>query len=105
MIKLTAAAADKLEAIIKNSKETMVRVAVMGGGCSGFKYTLNLETKTSESDKIIDEKNIKLILDPKSMLYLLGTEIDFIDSLEGSGFKFINPSAKRTCGCGESFSV
>jgi iron-sulfur cluster assembly protein len=105
LIKLTAAAADKLEAIIKNSKETMVRVAVMGGGCSGFKYTLNLETKTSESDKIIDEKNIKLILDPKSMLYLLGTEIDFIDSLEGSGFKFINPSAKRTCGCGESFSV
>ena len=84
--------------------ETGVRAAVQGGGCSGFTYKLLFDIQ-KENDHVIIDKDIEIYLDPKSFLYLMGTEIDFVDELNQSGFKFINPNAKRTCGCGESFSI
>ena len=83
---------------------TGVRAAVQGGGCSGFTYKLEFDNQ-KESDHVIRSFGIDLYVDPKSYLYLMGTEIHFIDELNQSGFKFVNPNAKRTCGCGESFSV
>lgn len=82
-----------------------VRVAVQGGGCSGLMYQLEFDGKVKDDDKIFEDKGIKILVDKKSILYLLGTTLDFSDGLNGKGFQFINPNASRTCGCGESFSV
>ncbi|MEQ8580582.1 MAG: iron-sulfur cluster assembly accessory protein [Marinoscillum sp.] len=82
-----------------------VRVAVKGGGCSGLMYDLLFDNTLSESDEVFEDKGVKVIVDKKSMLYLLGTTLDFSDGLNGKGFQFINPNASRTCGCGESFAV
>lgn len=82
-----------------------IRVSVKGGGCSGLMYDLDFDNQTSESDQIFEDKGIKLYVDKKSLLYLLGTTLDYTDGLNGKGFQFINPNASRTCGCGESFSV
>ncbi len=83
-----------------------LRVMVVGGGCSGMSYKLGFENKTPEaSDKILDNGDVKIVIDQKSLLYLSGTELDFSDGLNGTGFTFSNPNAKRTCGCGTSFSV
>ena len=104
MITLTESAASKMKAMLLSKEETGVRAAVQGGGCSGFTYRLLFDNKNA-SDRVITDKEIEIYVDPKSYLYLMGTEIDFIDELSQSGFKFVNPNAKRTCGCGESFSV
>ncbi len=104
MITLTDAAASKMRAMLVEKEETGVRAAIQGGGCSGFTYKLLFDTQKG-GDKVINDKDVEIYLDPKSFLYLMGTEIDFIDDLNQSGFKFINPNAKRTCGCGESFSI
>lgn len=82
-----------------------IRVGVEGGGCSGFRYKMEFESEPKEADKVLEINGVPLFIDPKSYLYLLGTTIDYWDTLSGSGFKFINPAAKRMCGCGESFSV
>lgn len=82
-----------------------VRVGVEGGGCSGLSYKLNFDTQLKENDKVFEDKGLKLVVDKKSFLYLVGTELDFSDGLNGKGFQFHNPNASRTCGCGESFSV
>lgn len=82
-----------------------VRVAVKGGGCSGLMYDLLFDDKLDDSDEVFEDKGVKVIVDKKSMLYLLGTTLDFSDGLNGKGFQFINPNASRTCGCGESFAV
>jgi len=82
-----------------------IRVSVKGGGCSGLMYDLGFDNQTNESDQIFEDKGIKLFVDKKSLLYLLGTTLDYTDGLNGKGFQFINPNASRTCGCGESFSV
>ena len=82
-----------------------VRVSVKGGGCSGLMYDLSFDSVANEKDEIFEDKGIKIIVDKKSLLYLLGTTLDFSDGLNGKGFQFINPNANRTCGCGESFSV
>lgn len=82
-----------------------IRVSVEGGGCSGLMYNLNFDDTTKESDQVFDDNGIKILVDKKSMLYLLGTTLDFSDGLNGKGFQFINPNASRTCGCGESFAV
>ena len=107
MISLTKTAANKVKSIIdkKEQGEYWLKVGVRGGGCSGFTYFLEISDNKNSNDKEIVSNQIKMSIDPKSYLYLMGTEIDFVDSLEASGFKFNNPSAKRTCGCGESFSV
>ena len=82
-----------------------LRVSVKGGGCSGLMYDLDFDGEIRESDKIFEDKGIKILVDKKSLLYLLGTVLDFSDGLNGKGFQFINPNASRTCGCGESFAV
>jgi len=106
MISLSESAANKvLELISADSTRVGIRPAVKGGGCSGFQYVLDFVHESSEKDKKIESRGVMLFVDPKSYLYLMGTEIDYTDSLQGSGFKFTNPNAKRTCGCGESFSV
>lgn len=82
-----------------------IRVAVKGGGCSGLMYSLTFEEGINEGDEVFEDKGIKILVDKRSLLYLLGTALDFSDGLNGKGFQFINPNATRTCGCGESFAV
>jgi len=107
MIGLTENAAEKVRELIqaRPSPTAGLRVGVRGGGCSGFSYFLEFADGPNKGDRELTSYEIKLYIDPKSYLYLMGTQVDFVDSLGGSGFKFENPNAKRTCGCGESFSV
>jgi iron-sulfur cluster assembly protein len=86
-------------------EEYNIRVSVKGGGCSGLMYDLDFDNQTSAADQIFEDKGIKIFVDKKSLLYLLGTTLDFSDGLNGKGFQFVNPNASRTCGCGESFAV
>ena len=104
MITLTESAANRVKALLSDKEETGLRAAVQGGGCSGFTYKLLFDNK-KEGDRGIMDRDVEIYLDSKSFLYLMGTEIDFVDELNQSGFKFVNPNAKRTCGCGESFSI
>lgn len=84
-----------------------VRVAVKGGGCSGLTYDLKItgDVVESETEKVVEQHGVKVIVDKKSYIYLVGTELDFSDGLNGKGFVFENPNAKKACGCGTSFSV
>ena len=82
-----------------------IRVGVKGGGCSGLMYELSFDNVISDTDKEIENNEIKVVVDKKSFLYLVGTELDFSGGLNGKGFVFNNPNADRTCGCGESFSL
>ncbi|SOE22378.1 iron-sulfur cluster assembly protein [Spirosomataceae bacterium TFI 002] len=82
-----------------------IRVSVQGGGCSGLMYDLEFNGEEKENDHIFEDKGVKIFVDKKSLLYLLGTELDFSDGLNGKGFQFKNPNASRSCGCGESFAV
>ena len=102
----TTAAAKVKEFIVKNGKpEAGLRVRVAGGGCSGFQYQLALDEKADNEDKIYEQDGVKLFVDEKSLLYLDGTEIDYVEDVMGAGFRFTNPNSKGTCGCGESFQV
>ncbi|MDB4048118.1 HesB/IscA family protein [uncultured Polaribacter sp.] len=82
-----------------------VRVGVKSGGCSGLSYDLTFDNKKEENDKVFEENNVKIIVDKKSFLYLVGTTLEYSGGLNGKGFVFNNPNANRTCGCGESFSL
>jgi len=82
-----------------------VRVGVKSGGCSGLSYDLTFDKKQQENDKIFEENDIKIVIDKKSFLYLVGTVLEYSGGLNGKGFVFNNPNANRTCGCGESFSL
>ena len=82
-----------------------LRVGVKGGGCSGFQYSLNFTSEVDDEDVLVLVDGLKLVTDAFSASYLKGTELDYVESLQGAGFKFINPNAKRTCGCGSSFSA
>ena len=82
-----------------------VRVGVKSGGCSGLSYDLTFDNKKEENDKVFEENNVKIIVDKKSFLYLVGTTLEYSGGLNGTGFVFNNPNANRTCGCGESFSL
>jgi len=84
---------------------TFIRVGVDGGGCSGLSYKLEFDNQIKEGDQMFEDKGIKIAVDKKSFLYLIGTELDYAGGLNGKGFVFNNPNASRTCGCGESFGV
>jgi iron-sulfur cluster assembly protein len=82
-----------------------LRIGVKGGGCSGLTYSMGFDPESRDGDTILEQDNIKLYVDGKSLFYLMGTELDFTDGLNGKGFIFNNPNATKTCGCGESFGV
>ena len=107
MVFLTERAVSKVKEIIEaqESKPVGLRIAVVGGGCSGFSYSMAFEKNSSMLDKTYDVDGFKIFVDQASLLYLDGVEVDYVDTLEGSGFKFNNPHVKSTCGCGSSFSV
>ena len=108
MIKITDKAAIKLKELRKSDNYTLdfiIRVKVKGGGCSGLLYDLKFDNNISDQDQTFEDNGTKIIVDKKSLFYILGTELDFSDGLNGKGFQFKNPNANRTCGCGESFSV
>jgi iron-sulfur cluster assembly protein len=88
-----------------DAKNDFVRVGVKSGGCSGLSYDLTFDDKQAENDKLFEENNVKIIVDKKSFLYLVGTTLEYSGGLNGKGFVFNNPNANRTCGCGESFSL
>jgi iron-sulfur cluster assembly protein len=107
VIALTDKAAAEVLRLLEAEKldDHYLRVGVQGGGCSGLQYTLNFDTETDKFDKVFDIKGVKVVIDLKSALYLQGTTLDYVQSLTGGGFKFINPNATRSCGCGSSFSA
>jgi len=108
MINVTDKAKERIVALRHeegHTPEHNIRVSVKGGGCSGLMYDLGFDDKVNPADQVFEDKGIKILVDKKSLLYLLGTTLDFTDGLNGKGFQFINPNASRTCGCGESFAV
>ncbi len=108
MISVTDKAKSRITELLKEEGRTTdhnVRVSVKGGGCSGLMYDLDFDDKVNPADQVFEDKGVKILVDKKSLLYLLGTTLDFSDGLNGKGFQFINPNASRTCGCGESFAV
>ena len=106
-LKVTPAAAKEAKRLIElqGVAGAVVRIGVQGGGCSGLSYNLTFDTKVSEYDEVIEVDGVKFVVDAKSALFLKGTTIDYVTALMGGGLKFINPNAKSTCGCGESFSA
>jgi iron-sulfur cluster assembly protein len=108
MIKVSEHARDEFLKLLQTEgrgPEHFVRVGVKGGGCSGLSYDLFFDDKLREGDKVFEDNGVKVVVDKKSLLYLLGTTLDYSGGLNGRGFQFINPNASRTCGCGESFSI
>ena len=85
--------------------DTFIRVGVEGGGCSGLSYKLEFDNQLKAGDQLFEDKGVKIVVDRKSFLYLVGTELEYTGGLTGKGFVFNNPNASRTCGCGESFGV
>jgi len=86
-------------------KDHGIRVGVVGGGCSGFQYSMDFEKAGADGDLVFEQEGIRFFVDPMSSMYLQGVTIDYVQGLQGAGFKFNNPNAKTTCGCGQSFST
>ncbi len=107
VITMTEAAVTEVKRLIhvQGLTEGGLRLGVKGGGCSGLSYTLNFDDKIGQFDTVYEIEGIKVIVDAKSAIYLQGTQLDFHKDLMGGSFKFINPNAQKTCGCGESFSA
>lgn len=109
MIKVSETAKKKVVELMTddgfNPIEDYVRVGVKSGGCSGLSYDLKFDKSQEEDDKIFEDNGVKIIIDKKSFLYLIGTTLEYSGGLNGTGFVFNNPNANRTCGCGESFSL
>jgi iron-sulfur cluster assembly protein len=109
MIKVSVSAKNKVRTLMMEEGfdpyQDYIRVSVKIGGCSGLSYDLNFDKKTNHDDKLYEDNDVKIIVDKKSLLYLLGTTLDYSGGLNGKGFVFNNPNAQRTCGCGESFSL
>lgn len=93
------------DAEIADKLDYFLRVSVVGGGCSGLSYKLDFDNEQKPMDQVFEDKGVKIVTDLKSFLYLVNTELDFSDGLNGKGFYFNNPNASRSCGCGESFAV
>ena len=107
MITLTPTAISAIDKFIKSSATPVagLRIAISGGGCSGFQYGMRLEETRAEDDVVVEVDGLTLLVDPFSAPLLAGVSVDFVDSLQGSGFKFVNPNASSSCACGSSFSA
>jgi iron-sulfur cluster assembly protein len=108
MIQVTDAAVEQIRRLLvqESRLETHgLRMKVVGGGCSGLQYQLSFDDQIRESDSAIDASGVRVIVDEKSALYLVGSTLDFVDTLQESGFKIQNPNAENTCGCGQSFAA
>lgn len=106
IIAITEKAEEKICELMQEDKETVgLRVYVKGGGCHGYQYGMSLESSTQEDDTVVEQGAVKVIMDSQSAPLLIGTEVDYVDHPQGSGFVMKNPTAKTTCGCGSSFSA
>jgi iron-sulfur cluster assembly protein len=107
MVTVTESAKEQALRLMKEDGKdnAFIRVGVEGGGCSGLMYKMDFDTELKEDDKTFEDNGIRVVVDKKSYLYLVGTILDFSGGLNGKGFFFNNPNAGRTCGCGESFSI
>jgi iron-sulfur cluster assembly protein len=107
LVKVTANAARKVSTLLQrqNRPNGVLRVAVIGGGCSGLQYKMDLQDGPANRDILVESAGIKVVVDPKSALYVTGSELDYIDALTDGGFKVKNPNAATSCSCGESFSA
>ena len=107
LIKVLPGAANRVTTLLNKQGRPngVLRVAVMGGGCSGLQYKMDLQDAPAHRDILVETSGIRVVVDPKSALYVTGSELDFIDALQGGGFKVTNPNAATTCSCGESFSA
>lgn len=103
-IELTQAAADHVTGMM-TGPESIIRLGVTAGGCSGYEYVMSVETTAGFSDRIFTSRGVRVAIDPRSYLYVSGIVIDFDNSMMGGGFQFSNPHAKRSCGCGTSFQA
>ena len=106
LVKLTSSAAAKVSSLLNKQGRPngVLRVAVVGGGCSGLQYKMDLQDAPANRDILVESGGVRVVVDPKSALYVTGSELDYLDALEG-GFKVKNPNAATTCSCGESFSA
>lgn len=106
MITATEVALGQVKRLLEDNKleDAVLRMGVQGGGCSGLSYTLGFDKDVSETDNVFEFDGVRIVVDMKSFLYLKGTELDYADDLLGGGFKFNNPNAQRSCGCGSSFT-
>jgi len=107
MIEMTETAVNKVKEILTTQEPVPsgLRIAVVGGGCSGFSYSMAFESEPGLLDKVYEFGGLKVYVDQASMLYLDGAQVDFVETIEGSGFKFNNPNVRTTCGCGSSFNA
>lgn len=107
LIKLTESAGRKVTTLLtkQGRPSGVLRVAVIGGGCSGLQYKMDLQDAPANRDFLVESAGVKVVVDPKSALYVTGSELDYIDALNDGGFKVKNPNAATTCSCGESFSA
>src|SRR5256714_5906548 len=107
LIKVTASAANKVKNLLvkQGRAEGVLRVAVVGGGCSGVQYKMDLQDNPANRDFLVETAGIKVVVDPKSALYVTGSELDYQDTFQDGGFKVKNPNAATSCSCGESFSA
>ena len=107
LIKVTPSAAEKVSSLLtrQNRPQGVLRVAVVGGGCSGLQYKMDLQDAPASRDILVESSGIKVVVDPKSALYVTGSELDYVDALTDGGFKVKNPNAATSCSCGESFSA
>ena len=107
LIKLTAGAAMKVASLLSKQGRAggVLRVAVMGGGCSGLQYKMDLQDRPQNRDILVETAGVRVVVDPKSALYVTGSELDYVDALQDGGFKVKNPNAATSCSCGESFSA
>jgi iron-sulfur cluster assembly protein len=109
MIKVSPNAQEKVAQLMReegyNPVQDFVRVGVKSGGCSGLSYDLSFDNNKSEQDRLFEDNQVRILVDKKSLLYLIGTTLEYSGGLNGKGFVFNNPNAERTCGCGESFSL
>ena len=107
LITLTENAAKEVKRLVEtqDASDVSLRLGVKGGGCSGLSYTLNFDNEKNDQDQVFEQFGVRVVVDPKSLIYLEGTTLDFISGLEGTGFKFVNPNASKSCGCGSSFSA